>query len=95
VGATLMPGCKLGRGAFVAAGTRASGVVVDGAVLSGSPAKVAFHVSRLMDLETGLQHPWMHHFRDAYPERTHPRLATLLAQIESSKGHAAFRRPSA
>ena len=81
VGAVLMPGCRLGKGAFVSAGAHAHGEVPVGAVVSGFEGTVINHVSRLMNLEAGLRHPWMRHFRSAYPAHTHDRLENLLQEI--------------
>lgn len=81
VGAVLMPGCRLGKGAFVAAGAHARGEVPIGAVVSGPEGAVVNHVSRLMHLEGGLRHPWMRHFRSAYPADIHGRLDELLQEV--------------
>ena len=86
LGSILMPGCALGTGALVTAGSRPSGAVPPGAVVSGSPGRIRFHVSRLMDLETGLRHPWMTHYRSVYPERAQPRLDALLEEIMKTSG---------
>jgi UDP-3-O-[3-hydroxymyristoyl] glucosamine N-acyltransferase len=85
VGAVLMPGCRLGKGAFVAAGAHAQGEVPVGAVVSGPEGMVVNHVSRLMHLESGLRHPWMRHFRSAYPTHTHGRLDELLQEILANR----------
>ncbi|MDP2815100.1 MAG: hypothetical protein Q8O19_00290 [Rectinemataceae bacterium] len=81
LGSILMPGCELGTGAFIAAGSRPSGLIPPGAVISGSPGRILFHVSRLMDLDSGLSHPWMTHFRNVYPDYAQPRLDALLEKI--------------
>lgn len=81
VGATLMPGCRLGKGAFVTAGSRAQGEVPAGGVVSGPEGIVVNHVSKLMHLNSGLRHPWMRHFRSAYPAHAHSRLDELLQEI--------------
>jgi len=93
LGSILMPGCELGIGAFVTAGSRPSGHVPAGAVVSGAPGRILFHVSRLMDMETGLRHPWMAHFRLVYPDHAQPRLDALLAKImESSHDYKAIQK---
>lgn len=92
VGATLMPGCRLGTGAFVAAGARAKGVVPDGAVVSGAEGRIKFHVTRLMDLDSGLSHPWMQHYRQVYPDHAQARLEALLAKILASRDNQIYAR---
>lgn len=81
VGATLMPGCRIGTGAFVSAGALAHGDVPKGAVVAGPDGAVVNHVSRLMNLAGGLRHPWMRHYRSAYPEHAQPRIDALLAEV--------------
>ena len=85
LGSILMPGLELGAGAFVTAGSRPSGKVPPGAVVSGAPGRILFHVSRLMDLDTGLSHPWMAHFRTVYPEHAQPRLDALLQAVMATR----------
>jgi UDP-3-O-[3-hydroxymyristoyl] glucosamine N-acyltransferase len=79
VGCTLMPGTRLGEGAFVAAGSFPKGVVPPAAVYSQGQVRVA--VTRLASLEGRISHPWMSHFKDAYPPEAHARLADLEARI--------------
>jgi UDP-3-O-[3-hydroxymyristoyl] glucosamine N-acyltransferase len=81
VGATLMPGCRIGKGAFVSAGAMASGDIPKGAVVSGPAGTVVNHVSRLMNLAGGLRHPWMRHYRSVYPEHAQERLDALLVEV--------------
>jgi UDP-3-O-[3-hydroxymyristoyl] glucosamine N-acyltransferase len=84
-GALLMPGCRLGKGAFVVAGTQAHGDIPAGAVVSGPKGQVINHVSRLMHLEGGLRHPWMRHYRSAYPYHAQARLDALLEEILANR----------
>jgi acyl-[acyl carrier protein]--UDP-N-acetylglucosamine O-acyltransferase len=81
VGAILMPGTTLGCGAFVTAGSIAQGDVPDGAVVSGADGCVVSHVSTLMHMQSGLRHPWMRHFAEAYPAECQDRLKKLLDKI--------------
>ncbi len=85
VGATLMPGTTLGRGAFVTAGSIARGDVPNGAVVSGSDGHIVSHVSTLMHLPSGLRHPWMRHFAEAYPPECQGRLRELLGKISQNR----------
>jgi UDP-3-O-[3-hydroxymyristoyl] glucosamine N-acyltransferase len=84
VGATLLPGSQIGDGAFVAAGARVAGDVPAGRVVNDD-GSVGGHVSGLVNLETGLRHPWMRHFTERYPEHVRPRLAALLEQIMATR----------
>jgi len=85
VGATLMPGTILGCGAFVTAGSIARGDVPDGAVVSGADGTVVSHVSTLMHLPSGIRHPWMRHFAEAYPPECQDRLRELLDKIAQNR----------
>jgi len=81
VGAILMPGTTLGCGAFVTAGSMARGDVPNGAVISGADGHIVSHVSTLMHFPSGLRHPWMRHFAEAYPAECQDRLKELLDKI--------------
>ncbi len=81
VGATLMPGTRIGKGGFVCAGATASGVIPEGAVVAGPSGAIVNHVRRLVHLGTGLQHPWMNHFRRGFPPECHERLEVLRREI--------------
>lgn len=85
VGATLMPGARLGDGAFISAGAHARGDVPRGAVITGTEGQISNHVANLMQLDVGLRHPWMRHFKDAYPERVHDRIDSLFARIRENQ----------
>jgi len=81
VGATLMPGTILRRGAYVSAQSTVSGEVPAGAVVSGPQGRIVSHVSFVMNLEHGIRHPWMGHFSSHYPEEAQPRLRQLREAI--------------
>ncbi len=85
VGATVMPGTRLRKGAFVAAGSTADGDIPEGAVVRGNPGIVVSHVSLLVHPESGIRHPWMEHFADAYPAETQERIARLGRAILASR----------
>jgi UDP-3-O-[3-hydroxymyristoyl] glucosamine N-acyltransferase len=87
VGAVLMPGTRLGVGAFVCAGATAAGDVPAAAVVAGSRGRVVNHVKRLVHMGEGLQHPWMSHFRRGFPEEASERLELLRQQILASPVH--------
>lgn len=80
-GALLLPGCKLGAGAFVAACALAKGDVPAGALVVGNPGKIIGSVRRLKYKPAELQHPWMEHHADAYPEEAQARIAEVREEI--------------
>jgi len=53
--------------------------------------RIGGHVSRLVHMQTGLAHPWMNHFQDAYPDKAQPRIAELRDQIMKSRSLKARR----
>lgn len=80
VGAGLLPGATLRKGAYVSAHALVSGEIPAGAVVDHS-GEVVCHVSHLMNLETGTRHPWMRHYSHVYPENVHDRIKTLLNEV--------------
>jgi acetyltransferase-like isoleucine patch superfamily enzyme len=90
VGNTVLPGTILRRGCFITAGSMAKGEIPEGAVVTGNPGRVSFHVSNLMNPQVGLQHPWMNHFRSGYPAHAQERLDALRDAIMAGRGR--FRR---
>lgn len=85
VGALVMPGTILRRGSFVCAQGVASGDVPPGAVIRGPTGQIVTHVSRLMNPEHGLRHPWMGHYKRGYPAEALPRIKTLLDSIMAER----------
>ena len=92
VGCTILPGAILRQGAFVSAGTKVRGEVPPGAVVAGEPGRVSGHVTSLVNLESGLQHPWMNHFADAYPPEAQERIRTLLEAIRRQRPRRSTQR---
>jgi len=82
VGATPLPGSHIGMGAFIGAGSQVRGKVPAGAVVLDG--KVMFGVHRLSSLEHKIAHPWMSHFKDAFPEETWPRLEQLEKEVRAA-----------
>jgi UDP-3-O-[3-hydroxymyristoyl] glucosamine N-acyltransferase len=78
VGCLVMPGARVGAGAFATNGTRVAGEIPPGAVVTGDDCRVVNHVGRLMHLASGTRHPWMQHFADAYPPHAQGRIKALL-----------------
>ncbi|MBM3695399.1 MAG: hypothetical protein FJW79_05650 [Actinobacteria bacterium] len=85
VGCTVMPGTRVGAGAFAAAGTRVQGEIPPGAVVTGEDCRVVNHVARMVHLATGTRHPWMLHYADAYPPHARDRIRTLLDIILANR----------
>jgi UDP-3-O-[3-hydroxymyristoyl] glucosamine N-acyltransferase len=78
VGALLMPGVEIGDGAFVTAGSKAEGKIPNGAVVSGDKSEIVSHVGSLIDLESGVRHPWMRHLKTRYLQECQERLDKLM-----------------
>lgn len=82
VGATPLPGSHIGKGAFIGAGSQVRGKVPAGAVVL--EGKVAFGVHRLSSLEHKIAHPWMSHFKDAFPPAAWSRIEQLEKEIRAA-----------
>jgi len=89
VNAQLMPGAHVGRGAFIASGAVARGVIAPGVVVTGPEGEIAGPVRFMMHMESRTRHPWPRHFTDAYPARVHDRITRLAAEIEAEAAAAA------
>lgn len=85
VGALLMPGTRLGVGAFICAGARAAGTIPAAAVVAGPEGRIVNHVKRLVHMAEGIQHPWMSHFRRGFPKEAEERLELLKQKILASR----------
>ncbi|SLN70210.1 2,3,4,5-tetrahydropyridine-2,6-dicarboxylate N-acetyltransferase [Roseovarius gaetbuli] len=89
VNAQLMPGTRIGRGAFVAAGATAQGDIPAGVIVTGPDSEIAGPVRFMMHMQTRTRHPWPRHFTDAYPEHVRDRITALAADIETEAADAA------
>jgi len=89
VNAQMMPGTRVGRGAFIAAGATAQGDIPAGVIITGPDGEVAGPVRFMMHMQTRTRHPWPRHFTDAYPEHVRERITALAADIESEAAAAA------
>jgi len=83
VGSILLPGARLRTGAFIGAGSKVQGEVPPGAVVH--EGKAVSHVTLLVNLESGVNHPWMNHFADAYPAAAQERIGALRDAIHASR----------
>lgn len=84
VGAKLLPGAILRKGAYVSANALISEEVPIGGVVDHN-GELICHVSHLINLETGTRHPWMRHFNHAFPEKAQSRIKKLLDEIMEAK----------
>jgi acetyltransferase-like isoleucine patch superfamily enzyme len=85
VGATVMPGSWLRRGAFASARSAVAGEIPPGAVIEGPQGQIVAHVTNLVNFKHGLRHPWMPNFKDRYPTHMQERLRQLQAQIVADR----------
>lgn len=83
VNSTILPGTHLRFGSFVASGSIVEGEIKPGVVVEGKNL-IRGHVSKLINIETGIRHPWMNHFFDKYPEEEHRRIKELGLKIKES-----------
>lgn len=81
VGVTMMPGTRLGDGAFVTAGSQAKGEIPPGAVVAGPDGEIINHVANLIHPTTGTRCPWMRYYSNAYPERCQTRISELQKRV--------------
>lgn len=79
----VLPGANIGRGAFVAALSRAKGDVPPAALVLGHDGKIIGTVSKLKHRSSGKQHPWMGQAEEHYPVEAQPRLAALFEQVRA------------
>lgn len=80
VNSTILPGAHLELGVFVSAGSKVTGNIPAGRIVTGN-SQIVGHVSKLINPETGLKHPWMNHFYTKYPKETHERINLLREKI--------------
>ena len=85
VNTTILPGTRLGKGAYLAAGAHVEGNIPAGAVVKGTGGEVKSHVSLLANFEHGIRHPWMNHFDRGYPSEARARLLTLRDEITNGR----------
>ena len=84
VGSTLLPGSILRKGAYVSSNSTVSGEVPIGGVID-SNGELVCHVSHLVNLESGIRHPWTSHFSDGFPDEEKGRLKKLEEEIMKGK----------
>lgn len=80
--AVVLPGTRVGEGAFIGAMTRAGGEIPAGALFVGNPGRLVGSVRRIKYEAAGIMHPWPRHQTEAYPPEALPQLKALLARIE-------------
>ena len=77
----VLPGTVVGRGAFIAAMTRARGSIPAASLIVGPNGDLIGSIRKLKHKNSGKQHPWMTHFADYYPPEAQPRISELLKKI--------------
>lgn len=83
VNTTVLPGAIMRFGSFAASNSIIEGEIPAGKVVM-EKNKFRGHVSKLINLDTGIRHPWMSHFFDKYPETEHNRIKELGKKIIES-----------
>ena len=81
VGSTILPGSILNEGTFVSANSIVNGEMPIGAVVKGTNSEIVGKVNSLINFENMVRHPWMNHFKDAYPENEHENIDLLKEKI--------------
>lgn len=79
--AVILPGTTIGKGAFVAAMSRAKGVVPPASLIVGFDGTNVGNISKLKHKLSGKQHPWMSHFSGYYPNESQNDIAQLHKDI--------------
>lgn len=80
---TVLPGVRVGLGAFVAAGAVAGEDVPAASILRGD-GRYGGPVTGLMHLPSGTRHPWLRHYADAFPDDAQGRLAELFERVRAA-----------
>lgn len=81
--AVVLPGTRVGRGAFIGAMTRARGDIPGGALVVGPEGAIVGTIRKLRHKPSGKQHPWMSHFATYYPAEAQERIAALHREVEA------------
>lgn len=77
----LMPGVRIGRGSFVAAGSVVRSDVADGDCVTGNPAERFSSIDKLVSMEHRIAHPWPRHFERGYPTDVLDRAKKMAEEI--------------
>lgn len=85
VNSTIYPGVCLKKGAFVSAGSNVNRDLNVGQVFQ-SGKNNSVHVANLINLDYHIHHPWMNHFKEAYPKSSWSRIDKLKEEIMLSQG---------
>lgn len=81
--ALLLPGVRIGFGAFVAAGSVVRGDVPDATCVKGDPAAPFCTLRAFVSLPHRLRAPWPDHYRRGYAPEMLPLLDTLTARLKT------------
>lgn len=83
VNSIIKPGVYLQKGSFIPAGSNVNHNLEIGEVFQENNKK-KFYINNLVNLNYNLIHPWMNHFKEAYPEESWPRIEKLKEEIINS-----------
>lgn len=82
INSLLMPGTKIGFGAFVSGSSVVKNDVAPGMCVAGSPAKPICKVTKMINLKHKIIHPWPNHFKDNYPEESHQLIDSYMYKLK-------------
>lgn len=82
----VLPGARIGKGAFVCAGAHAKGVIPEAAVVAGPNSKVVGRIDQLTHAPSGKRHPWMNHYRSKYPAEALGAIEALGRRLQDVLG---------
>lgn len=85
VGTTLLPGTLMRKGSYATAGSLVQGEIPVGAIVTGQASTVVGHVSRLVNFETMVRHPWMNHYFQRYPVDAQAAIQKLGEEILATR----------
>ena len=81
-GAILLPGIRIGKGAFVAAGSLVRSSVPDVTCVAGNPAAPFNTLNKLVNFNHGISYPWPKHFRQGYPDSAVEKMLKLAEEVQ-------------
>ena len=81
INSLLMPGTRIGFGSFVSGNSVVKSNVPDVTCVAGNPAKAICKVNKMINLKHKIIHPWPNHFKNNYPEESHPLIDQYMEKI--------------
>lgn len=80
VNSIIQPGIKLQKGSFIPAGSNVNRDLSIGEVFQNNNNNL-ISVNKLVSLKNNIRHPWMIHFKNAYPEEAWEKIEKLKEEI--------------